>query len=426
MKEKNNTINKWDNLKIKELAKKITAGGTPGTQNPEFWGGNILWMNSGEINLKKINFVKGRITEKGLKNSSTKVIPSHSVLIALAGQGKTRGTVAVNKVELCINQSLVAIIPNQKILSDYLYYNLDSRYEELRSYSTGNSGRGSLNLGIIKNIEVKFPRNIKEQKKTVEILSTWDQAIENLNELIDIKKKRRKALMQQFLTGKRRFKDFKTKDFQKEPIKGIGKIPRDWNVCSLSDYSEILFSNVDKKSKSGEQDVFLCNYLDVYKNDIITPELSFMKATAKDSLIRKFQIKNDDVIITKDSETPNDIAVPAYVKGQFDNVLCGYHLAIIRTKKKNLSGKFLHLLLQLKSYQHYFFTLSNGVTRFGLNVESVKKATVFMPSLKEQENISNFIFSLQKEIHFLMKKKTTFLIQKRGLMQKLLTGEIKL
>src|SRR5690606_33032480 len=90
----------WEIQKINDFTK-VTSGATPSTNKADFWGGNILWMNSGELNLKKIYDVEGRITELGFKSTSTKLLPKNCVLIGLAGQGKTRGTAAINKVELC-------------------------------------------------------------------------------------------------------------------------------------------------------------------------------------------------------------------------------------------------------------------------------------------------------------------------------------
>ena len=214
-----------------------------------------------------------------------------------------------------------------------------------------------------------------------------------------------------------------TKKSDSEVRKKITEISIDWRSIHLSDCADVLMSNVDKKSKDGEKEVFLCNYVDVYKNDIIKPDMKFMIATAKDMSIEKFLLKNDNVIITKDSETPNDIAVPAYIKGDFKNVICGYHLAIIRTKKELLLGSFLHLLLQLKTYQYYFFTLANGVTRFGLGLNAIKKAIITLPSVDEQKDIVKILFGTQEEIEKMKIKVKALQNQKRGLMQKLLTGK---
>ena len=144
----------WDYKKIGEFTDCV-AGGTPNTTVESYWGGNIRWMSSGELHQRFVYDVEGRITEEGLKNSNTKIIPANCVLVGLAGQGKTRGTVALNKVPLCTNQSIATIYPNDLFSSEYLFYNLDNRYEELRSLSTGNSGRGGLNLTIIRDVLVQ-------------------------------------------------------------------------------------------------------------------------------------------------------------------------------------------------------------------------------------------------------------------------------
>ncbi|MBK6681580.1 MAG: restriction endonuclease subunit S [Ignavibacteriales bacterium] len=176
---------------------KIQAGATPSTTNPEYWGGKIRWMNSGELNFKKIYEVANRITEKGLKSSSTKVLPVNCVLIGLAGQGKTRGTVAINKVQLCTNQSVAAILPNESFEPEYIYYNLDSRYKELRQLSIGDGGRGGLNLKLIGSLKLPFFL-ILEQKAIVKILSTWDEAIEKTRLLIEQKELLQKLLCNSF------------------------------------------------------------------------------------------------------------------------------------------------------------------------------------------------------------------------------------
>ena len=165
----------WEVVKIKEFTD-CTAGGTPSTVISEYWNGGIPWMNSGELHLKQVYDVSGRITELGLNNSSTSVVPKNSVLIGLAGQGKTRGTVAISRIPLCTNQSIAAVFPNNLFCSEYLFYNLENRYEELRSLSTGDGGRGGLNLTIIRNLAVPFPSH-PEQTAIAQTLSDMDSEI---------------------------------------------------------------------------------------------------------------------------------------------------------------------------------------------------------------------------------------------------------
>src|SRR5690606_9053421 len=152
----------WLNTKLGKLTT-IKAGGTPSKTKPEYWGGNIRWMNSGELNLKKVLEVEGRINELGLKNSSTSILPKYCVLIGLAGQGKTRGTAAINLVELCTNQSVAAVLPSEDFDSFFMYFLIDSKYELLRQLSAGDGGRGGLNLKILNGIRVSIPEKEEQQ-----------------------------------------------------------------------------------------------------------------------------------------------------------------------------------------------------------------------------------------------------------------------
>jgi len=189
----------WEIFQLKDLTYS-TAGGTPSTLVDKYWGGENPWMSSGELHLKEVFDVSERITDLGLENSSTKYVPKNSVLIGLAGQGKTRGTVAISRIRLCTNQSIAAIFPSPKFNSDYLYYNLDNRYEELRSLSTGDGGRGGLNLSIINNLSVPFP-NLDEQNAIVNNLKTIDNELNVLNTKLSKANLIKQGMMQKLLTG---------------------------------------------------------------------------------------------------------------------------------------------------------------------------------------------------------------------------------
>lgn len=192
----------WDVKLINDFAV-CTAGGTPATYIAEYWGGSIRWMSSGELNQKRITDVNGRITDFGLNNSSARLLPARCVLIGLAGQGKTRGTVAMNFVELSTNQSIAAILPNESFVSEYLYFNLDARYEELRELSSGGSGRGGLNLKLIKSLAVAYPSK-EEQTAIATILSDMDAEITALEQRRKKTRDLKQAMMQELLTGKTR------------------------------------------------------------------------------------------------------------------------------------------------------------------------------------------------------------------------------
>lgn len=167
----------WESGEIGDYAD-IIAGGTPSTSNPTYWNPKqIPWMSSGEINKKRLFFTDNQISEIGLENSSAKWIKSNCVLIALAGQGKTRGTVAINHIPLTTNQSIAAIVPNEKLYFEFLYQNLENRYDELRTQSSGDGSRGGLNKQIISQISIDFPE-ITEQNKIGNYFQHLDKLIE--------------------------------------------------------------------------------------------------------------------------------------------------------------------------------------------------------------------------------------------------------
>lgn len=177
------------------------AGGTPSTRVTDYWDGEVLWMSSGELHQKRVRHVRGRITELGVSSSAAIPLPVGCVLIGLAGQGKTRGTAAVNEVELCTNQSIAAIQPSAKHSTDFLFHEIDRRYDELRTLSTGDGGRGGLNLSIIHKLAVPFP-TLEEQEAIAAVLNEMDAEIAALEVRLDKARLINEGMMQNLLTGR--------------------------------------------------------------------------------------------------------------------------------------------------------------------------------------------------------------------------------
>lgn len=192
----------WTHRRIGDFTT-AKAGGTPSTAVSRYWNGLVPWMSSGEIHQKRIASVRGRITQDGLRESAARVLPIGTVLMALAGQGKTRGTVAVSRIELTTNQSIAGIFPSSEHDSDFLYYNLDTRYEELRGESTGDGGRGGLNLAIIKNLELAIPA-LEEQRAISATLSHVDDELVALERRLESARAIKQGMMQALLTSRSR------------------------------------------------------------------------------------------------------------------------------------------------------------------------------------------------------------------------------
>ena len=157
------------------------SGATPNTKKPEYWeNGAIPWMSSGDVNLGIVKDVPGRITDAGFSNCSTKTLPANTVVVALAGQGKTRGKVALTKIELCTNQSLCGIVlKDSSVLPEYLYRYLDSRYDHLRLISNGDGTRGGLTLKMIRSYEIPVPP-IEVQREVVRVLDAFTSLTDEL------------------------------------------------------------------------------------------------------------------------------------------------------------------------------------------------------------------------------------------------------
>ena len=174
-------------------------------------------------------------------------------------------------------------------------------------------------------------------------------------------------------------------------IDWLGDSPAHWDVRRLRNVVDMLVSNVDKHVKEGESPVRLCNYVDVYQGERITDDIPFMQATASESEIARFRLQLGDVLITKDSETWDDIGVPALVEYAASDLVCGYHLAVLRPLKSSLDGRFLFRALQSSMVSSQFHVSANGVTRYGLTHQAIKSILLPVPPLSEQAAIARYL-----------------------------------
>ncbi len=186
-------------------------------------------------------------------------------------------------------------------------------------------------------------------------------------------------------------------------------LPADWNVVPLKAVASYVVSSVDKVFKEEEIPVELCNYTDVYKNDFITNVLEFMKGSATEEEILKYQLEIGDVIITKDSESWDDIAIPALVKETKINLVCGYHLSIIKPDRNKILPSYLFYCLQSKDIRIQLELVSTGVTRYGLSKDDIGRASLPIPHIDLQRKICRFLDIELTEINKLIDAKNSLL-----------------
>lgn len=385
----------WEVDQLSEIAT-TQAGGTPSTSNASYWGGNIRWMNSGELNLKYVFEVEGRITDEGMKNSSAKLLPKFCVLVGLAGQGKTRGTVAMNMVELCTNQSVAAIIPKEtRLTNHFLYYNLDSRYNELRRLSTGDGGRGGLNLGILDSLIMMLPP-VSEQRKIASILSKWDDAIQKTQHLIEQLKQRNKGLMQQLMSGTKRLKGFSEK----------------WKDLKLGDVTT-------KISRRNGELVEARVYSVTNSNGFVLQSEHFEREIAGADLSNYKIIKKHEFAYNPARINVGSIAYFIEEIGIISS------LYVCFKTSSHLLDMYLWYLLDLEHTKHKIESLGEGGVRIYLWYDLFAQIKIALPPLDEQEAIMKILVDADNELKLYEVQLANLLKQRTGLMQELLTGKTR-
>jgi type I restriction enzyme, S subunit len=188
-------------------------------------------------------------------------------------------------------------------------------------------------------------------------------------------------------------------------VKLIRKIPAHWDIQKLKYIASVRFSSVNKKTENGELPTLLCNYQDVYYNDYISPNIAFMEATASPDEIANFTLRKGDVIVTKDSESWDDIAVSAYVPFDLNGVLCGYHLAQIHPDPALVDGEYLFRSFGAHGINDQFRVAATGITRYGLGKYWIDNAFFPVPPIDEQHRIKTFLNREIAKIDALIEKK---------------------
>ncbi|MGB3216978.1 MAG: restriction endonuclease subunit S, partial [Anaerolineae bacterium] len=205
----------------------------------------------------------------------------------------------------------------------------------------------------------------------------------------------------------------------------LEEVPAHWEIKRQRNVADLLVSNIDKHTVEGQVPVRLSNYVDVYKNDRITEHLSFMRATASPDEINRFRLQVDDVIITKDSEMWNDIGVPALVEYTAPDLVCGYHLAILRPRRGILHGSYLFRVLQSQGVASQYYVSANGVTRYGLSHDAIKSVLVPVPPPDEQAAIVRYLDHVDHRIRRYIRAKQKLIAllneQKQGIIHQAVT-----
>lgn len=377
---------------IKSIAD-VSSGNTPSRRKSEYWNGSIPWITTGELESGYVTASKECVTEKALKETALKLYHKGTILIAMYGQGKTRGTAAVLGIEATVNQACAALTVHSGC-SKFLFYQLQNSYHAIRRLSnTGN--QENLNADIIKNFKILWPDEL-EQQKIAAILSTQDKVIELKGKLLVQKQQQKKYLMQQLLTGKKRLPGFCEKWTRKqlgELFENRVEINRsDLGLLAITSARGILPRDcLDLKDNSSEDK---SKYLRICPGDI---GYNTMRMWQGVSAYSEYE----------------GIVSPAYtILAPIEGVYSHYFAYLFKTQSVIFS----------------FYRFSQGLvddTR-NLKYENFKKISVSIPSnVAEQRAIVQILSTADHEIDLLQKSIEAEKQKKKALMQLLLTGKVR-
>jgi len=371
----------WQTKKIGDVCSLMT-GGTPSKAKPEYFGGEIRWLVSGDIHQGEICDCEGRITAAGMKNSNAKLLPVNSVMIALNGQGKTRGTVALLRTRATCNQSLVSIYPNEpeKLLPEFLYANLHGRYQEIRQM-TGDSGndRRGLNMILIKSIEIPIAP-LPEQQRIVGILDEVFGGIATAKANAETNLQNARALFESHLHSEHAER------------------------ALLGDLVEIKTGKLDANAavEGGQYPFFTCS------REILA--------------IDKFAFDCEAILLAGNNAV-GDFNVKHY-KGKFNAYQRTYVITV--NAQKRVLYRFLYFQM-LKSLKKFKAQSVGAGTKF-LKLGMIKDLEIALPSLDEQQRIVATMDSVREETQLLetiYRQKLAALDElKKSLLHQAFTGEL--
>lgn len=388
----------WEQCKVGEISS-IIAGGTPSTKVLSYWEPKeIPWLSSGEVHKKYVYDADEMISENGLKNSSAKWVEKGSVLIALAGQGKTRGTAAITRVSITTNQSIAAIKFDDILDPDYAFQNLDSRYNELRNISSGDGTRGGLNKQLLSDLEIMFP-TLEEQKKIGDYFRIFDDIINLHQRKYDSLKELRDGIIQRIFSRELRFKRLDGREFENWVTKELSEIFTERKV------SQTITEDAPLLSFTIEQGVISPQDKKTNKRDFLI----------KDKDTKKFALTEVDDIIYN----PANLKYGAIHRNKLMRGVVSPIYAIFYTEQ---NPAFMEYVVKNPAFIKNSMKYLEGtvIKLMTLKPRDFLKLKVEIPaSLEEQKIIADFLMKFDETIDAEQKKIEKWKELKKGLLQQM-------
>lgn len=408
----------WELRLLGEIAT-IFSGGTPNRKNPEYWDGDIPWITTTLIDGSEIFEANEFITQNGLKGSSAKWCKAGTILMAMYGQGKTRGKVALLGIDATINQACAAIELSELCSKEYVLHLLISKYEQIRELSN-SGGQENLSSGIIKRLEVLLPPK-KEQIIIAKVLSDTNALITEFEQLIAKKQAIKTATMQQLLTGRTRLPQF-----AKHPdgvLKGnksseLGLIPEDWICVKLGEIGQCIIGLTYSPRDVSDTGTLVLRSSNVQNNKLAYQDNVFVNMDLPERVI----VRKGDILICVRNGSRKLIGKCALIDHTAEGCAFGAFMAIYRTTAHD----FIFYQFQ-SNLIHNQIDETMGATINQITNKDLSGFIISMPSCdQEQTAIATILLDMDAELEALEQKLAKFRDIKQGMMQQLLTGRIRL
>ncbi|NVO57200.1 restriction endonuclease subunit S [Rhodobacteraceae bacterium B1Z28] len=361
----------WEVRPLGEVCTLATGGTPKRSESSYFEGGKIKWLVSGDIHQKEIHDCEGRITELGLATSNARYLPKNSVMIALNGQGKTRGAVALLRTKATCNQSLVSIMPNnsEKLLPEFLFANLHGRYEEIRKM-TGDSGndRRGLNMPLIRSIEIPIPP-LEEQKQIVAVLDAAFEGLTRAKENAETNLQNARELFESYISDR-------LKEMNATEISLSEMIDAGWITSHLDGNHG---SNYPKKAEFTESGVPYASANCIVDGEIDLSLAKHLPAERADTLV-KGTAHNLDVIFAHNA-TVGPVAV---LETDEERVLLGTSVTHYRCDPQFLNPYFLCFEMRGSEFVRQYQSVMGQATRNQVPITIQRKFTHRIPDLQSQ------------------------------------------
>ena len=385
---------------IKSIAD-VSSGNTPSRRKSEYWNGSIPWITTGELESGYVTASKECVTEKALKETALKLYHKGTVLIAMYGQGKTRGTAAVLGIEATVNQACAALTVHSGC-PKFLFYQLQNSYHAIRRLSnTGN--QENLNAEIIKNFKILWPDEL-EQQKIAAILSTQDKVIELKEKLLVQKQQQKKYLMQQLLTGKKR-------------LPGFGG---EWKTIHLNEIS----CRIETKNTVGNNNILTISA----QYGLINQTEFFDKVIASDDKSNYYLLSKDEFAYNRSYSKGYPYGTIKRLKRYVQGVVSPLYICFA-VNKKLASLDFLEQYFEASIINREIQSIvQEGARNHGMlnvAVDDFFRIKITMPGIEEQKEIAEILSTADHEIDLLQKSIEAEKQKKKALMQLLLMGKAR-